>query len=93
LSSAVIDEWTPSTDTQYQLDQGGVAKAVVSAGTKQVLTQDGEGNLAAVTSSSQSMLCTVAYDPNGQTAENTLDRPFQGPGRRLGRREWYTHRS
>ena len=67
LSSAVIDEWTSSTDTEYQLDEGGTAKAVVSGGTKQVLTQDGQGDLAAVTSSSQSMLCTVVYDPGGQT--------------------------
>jgi RHS repeat-associated protein len=82
FSSLVSVETKAGTDTAYELDPGGLAKAVAvqapAAGTPQYLSDDGQGNITTITNASAGLDCSVRYDPWGspvgaQSAQNPCD--------------------
>jgi len=68
LGSAVALETNGGTDTAYELDPAGRAKAVATENgspAPQYLGSDGHGNVTALTSATQAVSCTVRFDPYG----------------------------
>jgi RHS repeat-associated protein len=81
-SSVVSSKTTGGSDTAYELTPGGLAKAVAvqtpAAGTPQFLSDDGQGNITTVTTSTGALACSVRYDPWGsplgaQSPQNPCD--------------------
>jgi RHS repeat-associated protein len=82
LSSLVSVETKAGTDTAYELDPAGLAKAVAvqapTPGQPQYLSDDGQGNITTITNAGGGLDCSVRYDPWGgpvgaQSPQNPCD--------------------
>jgi RHS repeat-associated protein len=79
LSPLVSVETRGGTDTSYELDPTGLARAVAvqapAPGVPQYLSDDGNGNITTITTTGGALACSVRYDPWGspvgaQSAQN-----------------------
>ncbi|HEY4028371.1 MAG TPA: RHS repeat-associated core domain-containing protein, partial [Candidatus Dormibacteraeota bacterium] len=82
LSPLVSVETRSGTDTSYELDPTGLARAVAvqapAPGVPQYLSDDGNGNITTITTTGGALACSVRYDPWGspvgaQSAQNPCD--------------------
>jgi RHS repeat-associated protein len=81
-SSVVSSKTSAGVDTAYELTPAGLARAVAvqppAAGSAQFLSDDGQGNITTVTTSTGALACSVRYDPWGsplgaQSPQNPCD--------------------